>query len=66
MTFRIDYFREGVKVASIANYTTLGAAQADVKFGLLRYRADEAQVRDLDLGGKTVARVERDRRDPDR
>lgn len=45
---------------------TLAAAQSDVKFGLRRYRADEAQIRDLELGGKTVPPMERDPRDPDR
>lgn len=57
MTFRVDYFKGGAKVSSTLNHQTLDAAKSDVKLGLRRYRADEAQIRDLDLGGKTVERI---------
>ena len=66
MRFRIDYFREGVKVASVVSYEPLEGARLDAKRGLKMHRADQAQIRDLAKAGQLVERIDRAPRDPDR
>ena len=65
MSFRIDYFRDGIKVATHLSYKPIDGARLDARRGLKMHRVDQAHLRDLETG-RLVERLERDPRDPDR
>jgi len=60
MTFRIEYYRDEVKVAAVSCPKSKADAQTDAIFGLGVYDADVARILNMDDNGKVVGTVRRD------